>query len=109
MLQQARGDGSHLKTLTRLAKIHVLIIDDLLLVPLSELDQQDLMEIVEDRDHLGATVITSQYPLADWHQRMGDPTLADAICDRLLHNSYKLELKGESIRKTRKKKGETEA
>ena len=105
-LNQARGDGSHLKTLTRLAKIHVLIIDDLLLAPLADLEQQDLMEIVEDRDNQGATVITSQYPLSDWHLRMGDPTLADAICDRLLHNSYKIELKGESIRKTTKTKGE---
>jgi DNA replication protein DnaC len=108
MLHQARGDGSHLKTLTRLAKIHLLIIDDLLLSPLADLEQQDLMEIVEDRDHQGATVITSQYPLRDWHTRMGDPTLADAICDRLLHHSYKLELKGESIRKTRQKKGESQ-
>ena len=75
---------------------------------LADLEQQDLMEIVEDRDNQGATVITSQYPMSDWHLRMGDPTLADAICDRLLHNSYKLELKGESIRKTSKKKGESQ-
>jgi len=54
----------------------------------------------------GSCVITSQYPLSDWHLRMDDPTLADAICDRFVHNSYKIELKGESIRKTRKKKGE---
>lgn len=108
MLHQAKGDGSHLKTLTRLAKVQLLIIDDLLLTPLADPEQQDLMEIVEDRYDTVATVITSQYPIKDWHHRMGDPTLADAICDRLLHHSYKIELKGDSIRKTKKQKGGAE-
>lgn len=75
-----RATASISNTLTRLAKMHVLIIDDLLLDdPLSELDQHDLMEIVEYRGNPGSMVITSQYPLPDWYQRMGDPTLADAI------------------------------
>jgi DNA replication protein DnaC len=99
-LQQARGDGSHLKVLTKLSKVHVLILDDLLLTPLTEPERKDLLEIVEDRAGTAATVITSQCPLKDWHRQIGDPTLADAICDRLLHTAYKLELKGESIRKT---------
>jgi DNA replication protein DnaC len=98
-LQQARGDGSHLKTLTRLAKVQMLIIDDFLLTPLSDWERRDLLEIVEDRYQSGATVITSQCPIGDWHPNIGDPTLADAICDRLLHNAYKIELKGDSMRK----------
>jgi len=98
-LQQARGDGSHLKTLTRLAKAQLLIIDDFLLTPPTDWERRDLLEIVEDRYHLGATVITSQCPIGDWHPNIGDPTLADAICDRLLHNAYKIELKGDSMRK----------
>jgi DNA replication protein DnaC len=98
-LQQARGDGSHLKTLTRLARVQLLIIDDFLLTPLADWERRDLLEIVEDRYQSGATVITSQCPIRDWHPNIGDPTLADAICDRLLHNAYKIELKGDSMRK----------
>lgn len=98
-LQQSRGDGSHLKTLTRLAKARLLIIDDFLLTPPSDWERQDLLEIVEDRYKVGATVITSQCPIGDWHPNIGDPTLADAICDRLFHNAYKIELRGDSMRK----------
>jgi len=97
-LQQSRGDGSHLKALTRLARVQLLIIDDLLLTPLSDWERRDLLEIVEDRYQLGATVVTSQCPIGDWHPNMGDPTLADAICDRLLHNAYRIELGGDSMR-----------
>ena len=100
-LQQSRGDGSHLKTLTRLAKAQLLVIDDLLLTPPTEWERRDLLEIVEDRYQAGATVITSQCPIGDWHPNIGDPTLADAICDRLLHNAYKIELRGDSMRKNR--------
>lgn len=98
-LQQARGDGSHLKTLTRLARVQLLIIDDFLLTPLTDWERRDLLEIVEDRYQSGATVITSQCPIRDWHPNIGDPTLADAMCDRLLHNAYKIDLKGDSMRK----------
>lgn len=98
-LQQARGDGSHLKMLAKLAKAQLLIIDDLLLTPPGDGERRDLLEIVEDRYQSGATVITSQCPIGDWHPNIGDPTLADAICDRLLHNAYRIELKGESMRK----------
>ncbi len=100
-LQQARGDGSHLKTLTRLARAQLLIIDDFLLTPPSDWERRDVLEIVEDRYRAGATVITSQCPIGDWHPNIGDPTLADAICDRLLHNAYKIELRGDSMRKNR--------
>ena len=98
-LQQARGDGSHLKVLTRLAKVQLLIIDDLLLTPPADRERRDLLEIVEDRYQSGAIVITSQCPTGDWHPNIGDPTLADAICDRLFHNAYKIELRGDSLRR----------
>ena len=97
-LQQSRGDGSHLKTLARLSRVQLLIIDDFLLTPLSEWERRDLLEIVEDRYQAGATIVASQCPLGDWHPAIGDPTLADAICDRLLHNAYKIEMKGDSMR-----------
>jgi DNA replication protein DnaC len=98
-LQQSRGDGSHLKTLNRLARAQLLIIDDFLLTQPTDGERRDLLEIVEDRYQSGATVVTSQCPIGDWHPNIGDPTLADAVCDRLLHNAYKIELKGDSMRK----------
>jgi DNA replication protein DnaC len=98
-LQQSRGDGSHLKTLTRLAKVQLLIIDDFLLTQPTESERRDLLEIVEDRYQTGATTITSQCPISDWHPNIGDLTLADAICDRLFHNAYKIELRGDSMRR----------
>lgn len=101
-LQQARGDGSHLKTLTRLGRVQLLIIDDLLLTPLSDWERRDLLEVVEERYGSGATVITSQCPIKDWHPNIGDPTLADSICDRLLYNAYRIELRGESMRRARR-------
>ena len=70
--------------------------------PLSDAQRTDLLEIIEDRYAQATTVITSQYPTKEWHHLIGEPTIADAICDRLLHHSYKIELKGESIRKTKK-------
>jgi len=99
MLQQARGDGSHLKAITRLGKVQLLIIDDFLLNALADWERRDLLEIVEERYQTGATVIASQCPVREWYANIGDPTLADAICDRLLHNAYKIELKGNSMRK----------
>jgi DNA replication protein DnaC len=101
-LLQSKGDGSHLKTLTRLAKVQLLILDDLFLTPLSDAERKDLLEIIEDRHQKASTVITSQCPTKQWHHIIGEPTIADAICDRLLHQCYKIELKGESIRKTKK-------
>lgn len=98
-LQQARGDGSHLKALDRLARVQLLIIDDFLLTALGEWERRDLLEIIEDRYQTGATVVASQCPIPDWHPAIGDPTIADAICDRLLHNAYRLTLKGDSMRR----------
>ena len=97
-LQQSRGDGSHLKALDRLSRVQLLIIDDFLLTTLSEMEQRDLLEVVEDRYQLGATIVASQCPISEWHPNIGDPTLADAICDRLLHHAYRIELRGDSMR-----------
>ena len=100
-LQQSRGDGSHLKALARLSRVQLLIIDDFLLTPLADSERRDLLEVIEDRYQAGATIISSQCPVKDWHPNIGDLTLADAICDRLLHNAYKIEMRGDSMR-TRK-------
>ena len=102
MLLAAKADGSHLKMLTRLAKVQLLILDDLFLTPLDDPQRNDLLEIIEDRYQKNLTVITSQCPIKDWHAIIGEPTVADGILDRLLHHAYKIELKGESIRKTKK-------
>ncbi len=97
-LNQARGAGPHLKTISKLGKVAVLIIDDFLITPLSDLERRDMLEVIEDRTGSGATVITSQCPIKEWHLNIGDPTLADAICDRLFHSAHKIALRGESIR-----------
>jgi DNA replication protein DnaC len=98
-LQQARGDGSHLKVLDKLTKVQLLVLDDFLLTPLSEWERRDLVEIVEGRYDTSATVVGSQCPISDWHPAIGDPTMADAICDRLLHNACRIELRGDSMRR----------
>lgn len=98
-LQAARGDGSHLKILSRLSKISVLLVDDFGLSPLSHCEAKDLLEILEDRYGAAATIITSQIPTKQWHEILGEPTIADAICDRLFHNAFRIELKGDSMRK----------
>jgi DNA replication protein DnaC len=100
-LQQSRGDGSHLKALARLSRVQLLIIDDFLLTQLSDSERRDLLEVIEDRYQTGATIIASQCPIGDWHPNIGDPTLADAVCDRLLHNAYKIEMRGDSMRSRR--------
>lgn len=100
-LALARADGSLQHLLRRLAKAAVLIIDDFGLLALDAGQAQDLLDILEDRSGVGATVIVTQIPVAQWHGRITDPTLADAICDRLIHGSHRIELRGESQRKLR--------
>jgi DNA replication protein DnaC len=99
-LFQARADGSYLKYLGKLTRVNLLIVDDLGLSPMNENDRRDFLEIVEDRNLVASLIVSSQVPMKDWYQIIGDPTIADAICDRLFHNAYKIELKGESMRKT---------
>ena len=95
----SRGDGSYGKLLGKLAKTQLLIIDDLGIAPMNEQERRDLLEIVEDRHKNASTIITSQLPVTSWHDHIGDPTIADAILDRLVHNAHKINLKGESMRK----------
>lgn len=97
----ARHDGRYHKLMNQVVKCEVLVLDDLLISPLSREEQKELLEIVEDRYDRKATVVTSQLPIKAWHDSMQDPTLADAILDRLVHNAYKVELKGESMRRKR--------
>lgn len=98
-LALAKGIGRYAKLLTSLAKCNLLILDDWGLSPLSEEHRRDLFEIVEDRHGSRSTIIASQMPVKHWHKMIGDPTLADAILDRLVHNAYKINLRGESMRK----------
>ena len=97
----SRLDGRYHKLIAPIVKCEVLILDDLLISPLSREEQRELLEIVEERYDRKATIVTSQLPVKAWHDAMQDPTLADAILDRLVHNAYKLELKGESMRRKR--------
>jgi DNA replication protein DnaC len=99
----ARGDGSYLKLLGKLAKFDLLVIDDWGIAPLSEAERRDLLEVIEDRHGLRSTLITSQYPVSKWYELIGDPTLADAILDRIVHAAHKITLKGDSLRKRRSK------
>lgn len=98
-LALGRADGSYRKLLARLAKADVLILDDLGLGTPTETQRHDLLEVMEDRYGRCSTVVTSQLPVPKWHDWLGDPTLADAVLDRLVHNAYKLELRGSSRRK----------
>lgn len=97
----ARADGSYGKLLAKLAKVQVLVIDDLGLAPMNDSDRRDLLEVIEDRHGSASTLVTSQLPIEHWHDNIGDPTLADAILDRLIHNAHKITLKGASMRKTK--------
>jgi DNA replication protein DnaC len=105
----ARGDGRYRKLLAQLARLDLIILDDFGLAALTEEQRRDLLEILEDRYERRSTVVTSQYPVEHWHDLIGDPTLADAILDRLVHNAYRLNLKGESMRKRAKPLTDTQS
>ena len=98
-LALARADGSYGKRLQHLARLQVLILDDWGMTALKETERRDLLEILEDRHNATSTIIASQLPIAKWHPMIGDPTIADAILDRVVHNAHKIDLKGESMRK----------
>lgn len=101
-LTLARGDGRYSAMMNGLAKVDVLLLDDFGLAPLTDEHRRDLLEILDDRHNKRSTIVTSQLPVKLWHEAIGDKTLADAILDRLVHNSYRIELDGESMRKLRK-------
>ena len=94
--------------MAELSKVDVLILDDFGLSSFSDDQRRDLLEILDDRHNKRSTIVTSQLPVKLWHETIGNGTLADAILDRLVHNAHRLEIKGESMRKTRSKIGEEE-
>lgn len=98
-LQQAQADGSLSRHLPTLTKVDVLVVDDFAMSPLGELERRLFLEICDDRYRRRSTVLTSQLPVSSWHKQIGDPTIADSILDRLVHNAYRFELSGESLRK----------
>ena len=98
-LAVARHDGRYFRIMASLIKCEVLVLDDLLIAPISRNDQRELLEIVEERYDRKSTIVTSQLPVKAWHDSMEDPTLADAILDRLVHNAHKVDLDGDSMRK----------
>jgi DNA replication protein DnaC len=101
-LALARGDGRHARLMKTLTRVELLILDDWGLQPLNGQARQDLLEIVEERHGRRSTIVTSQPPIERWHDLIGDPTHADAILDRLVHNAHRIDLAGESVRKTRR-------
>ena len=98
-LQQAQADGSLSRHLPTLTKVDVLVVDDFAMNPLDDLERRLFLEICDDRYRRRSTVLSSQLPVASWHKQIGDPTIADSILDRLVHNAYRFELNGESLRK----------
>jgi len=98
-LHIARGDGSYGKLLTRLAKYAILVIDDWGLAKLGDKERRDILEVLEDRHGISSTIVASQIPTEKWHDTIGDPTIADAVLDRLIHNAHLIAMKGESMRK----------
>ena len=103
-LELARHDGRYKKVMKSIANTELLVLDDWGIAPMSSEQLRDLLEIIDERYHKASTLITSQLPVANWHEALNDPTMADAILDRVLHNAYKIDLKGEeSMRKLRSK------
>ncbi len=104
-LATARADGSHSKLLYHLGRVDLLIVDDWAMAPMTEAERRDFLEICDTRYQARSTLLTSQLPVANWHAQIGDPSIADSILDRLVHNAHRIELKGESLRKKRGPKG----
>lgn len=98
-LATARLDGRLRRLLAAWARIELLVLDDFAMQPLTDAQAADLLEVIEDRSDLRSTIVTSQLPIALWHEHLGEPTVADAILDRLLHGAHRLELSGESMRR----------
>jgi DNA replication protein DnaC len=98
-LSLARADASLRSLLARLARLEVLVADDWAMAPLAEAERRDFLEICDDRYQRRSMILTSQLPVAKWHEQIGDPTLADSILDRLVHNAHRIEMRGGSMRK----------
>jgi DNA replication protein DnaC len=106
-LKIARADGTYRTVLGRIARVDVLVVDDFGVAPISDQERNDLLEVLEDRYGQRSTIVTSQLPTSSWHDYLIDPTLADAICDRLVNNAHRIALKGPSRRKAEKNPQET--
>lgn len=98
----ARADGSYPRLMKRLAKAKVLVIDDWGIAPMATAERRDLLEVIEDRHGISSTIIATQLPVKLWHENIRDPTIADAILDRVVHSAHRIEMKGESMRKLQK-------
>jgi DNA replication protein DnaC len=107
-LAVAHVDGSIGRVLQKLAKVDVLVLDDFAMAPVKDSERRDMLEICDDRYQRRSMILTSQMPVPHWHEQIGDPTVADSILDRLIHNAYRIELNGESIRKVRGRKSREE-
>jgi len=107
-LKIAKADGTILKELAKIERQHILLIDDFGIQPLDAQSRAILMEIIEDRHGKSSTIITSQVPVTMWHEIIGEQTIADAILDRIVHDAHRIEMNGESMRKKRKLKPDTE-
>jgi DNA replication protein DnaC len=108
-LAVAHVDGSIGRVLLKLSRIDVLVLDDFAMAPLKDSERRDFLEICDDRYQRRSMILTSQMPVAHWHEQIGDPTIADSILDRLIHSAYRIELRGESMRKKRRKPGEEDS
>jgi DNA replication protein DnaC len=97
-------DGSFGRVLQKFSRVDVLVLDDFAMAPLKDTERRDMLEICDDRYQRRSMILTSQAPITHWHEQIGDPTVADSILDRLIHNAYRIELDGESIRKVRGRK-----
>jgi DNA replication protein DnaC len=100
----ARADGSFRHLLARISRIDVLVVDDWAMAPLTEPERRDFWEICEERYQTRSVILTSRMPVARWHEQIGDPTVADGILDRLVHNAHRIEMRGDSMRKGRSAK-----
>ena len=105
-LSAAHADGSIGRVLVRLSRIDILLLHDFAIAPLKDAERRDFLEICDDRYQRRCLILTSQMPVAHWHEQIGDPTIADSILDRLVHNAHRIELSGESMRKKRARKSE---
>jgi len=100
-LSVARADGSYPRLLSRLSRTHVLVLDDWGLAPFTAPEAREILEVIEDRSQLNSTIVASQLPFEHWHSAIADPSVADAVLDRLVHTSHRIVLKGESMRKVK--------
>lgn len=102
-IHNAKGTGLYLKFLKKLAAVKVLILDGFVMHPIQQHDLEDLMDIIEEKEQTGSIIVTTQFPIEKWHLKLPDPTVADAICDRLVHGAIKINLRGDSMRKIKQK------